>query len=75
MRFETEFQCPKCGAAYIVYPAYPTVAKTVQRSLPAWKRCECAPRFEEITTAEFEALVPGWRDLMDPGDPSEVLEA
>jgi len=74
MFFETEKQCDKCGAAYIVYPAYDTVAKVRQRSLPAFKRCECRPRFAEITTAEFDALVPGWDSLMKPGNPNEKLE-
>jgi len=74
MRFETEIACPKCAANYAVYPAYDTVAKTRQRSLPGWKRCECRPHFEEIGTLEFDVLVPGWDVLMNPGDPNEKLE-
>jgi len=74
MHFETEESCPSCLAVYLVYPAYTTVAKINQRSLPAWKRCECKPRFQEITTAEFDALVPGWHERIAPGDPNEKLE-
>ncbi len=74
MRFETDKQCEKCGSNYVVYPSYDTVAKTKQRSLPAWKRCECRPRLAEITTSEFELLVPGWVHHMKPGDPNEKLE-
>lgn len=72
MFFETEKQCPTCNMALIVYPAYNTVAKTRQRSLPAWKRCWCG--WQEISTSEFDALVPAWEKLMDPGDPNELLE-
>lgn len=74
MFFETEVACTACGVNYKVYPFYNTVAKTKQRSLPATKRCECKPRFEEISTAEFDTLVPGWDVLMNPGDPTDLLE-
>lgn len=72
--FNTEIACPKCNTNYRVYPFYDTVSKVRQRSLPATKRCECRPRFEEIGTAEFDALVPSWEVLMNPGDPNEKLE-
>lgn len=71
--FKTEIACPKCNTNYRVFPFYNTVAKINQRSLPATRRCECRPRFQEITTAEFDALVPGWKDRIAPGDPNEVL--
>lgn len=74
MKFDTDITCPSCNTNFKVYPAYLTVSKINQRSLPAWKRCECKPRFHEITMAEFDALVPGWRELIDPGDPNEILE-
>jgi len=75
--FETDVACPKCEAPIRVYPAYKTVARITQRSLPAWTRCECpgSKKWEEITTALFDELVPGWRELIDPGDPTEILEA
>lgn len=74
MHFKTQEYCPDCKAQIVVYPAYTTIAKMNQRSLPAWKRCECRPHFQELTTAEFDALVPGWHELIDPGDPNEILE-
>ena len=74
MHFGTLEHCPKCEAHILVYPAYTTVAKINQRSLPGYKRCECKPKFQEITSAEFEALVPGYKDRIAPGDPSEKLE-
>lgn len=74
MHFATEHQCPQCAAPIVVYPAYLTVAKINQRSLPGWKRCECQPRFQEISTSEFDVLVPAWKELIDPGDPNEKLE-
>lgn len=72
MFFETEAQCTVCNMAYVVYPAYATVAKIRQRTLPAWKRCWCG--FEEISTSEFDTLVPAWEKLIAPGDPNELLE-
>jgi len=74
MRFETNETCLACNTPVVVFPAYLTVAKITQRSLPGWKRCECRPRFQEITTAEFDALVPGWHEIINPGDPNEKLE-
>jgi hypothetical protein len=74
MRFETNIECPACNTPIVVFPAYLTVSKITQRSLPAWKRCECKPRLQEITTSEFDALVPGWTEIINPGDPNEKLE-
>jgi len=74
MHFGTQAFCPNCNADILVYPAYTTVAKINQRSLPAWKRCECKPKLQEITTAEFDFLVPGWKERIAPGDPNEKLE-
>jgi hypothetical protein len=74
MRFETETVCESCITPITVFPAYDTVSKCSQRSLPGWKRCECRPRLQEITTAEFDALVPGWHEIMNPGNPEEKLE-
>jgi len=74
MHFGTLEYCPDCKAHILVYPAYTTIAKINQRSLPAFKRCECIPRFHEISTAEFEALVPNYKELMDQGDRNEKME-
>jgi hypothetical protein len=72
MLFETNRVCDVCDKLIVVYPAYTTVAKINQRSLPAWKKCWCG--FQEITTAMFDALVPDWKDIINPGDPNEKLE-
>jgi hypothetical protein len=42
------------------------MGKVNARSLPGWTRCECYHRFNEISAVEFDILVPGWRDKLEP---------
>jgi hypothetical protein len=67
--FRTDQVCPDCNAEIMVYPCSIKMGKVNARSLPGWKRCECKPKFNEISSAEFDALVPGWRELLVPVDP------
>lgn len=69
MFFQTGQACTDCNAEIVVYPCSIKMGKVNARTLPGWKRCECKPRFNEISSAEFDALVPGWRELLIPVDP------
>jgi hypothetical protein len=69
MFFKTAHVCPDCNVEIMVYPCSIKMGKVNARSLPGWKRCECKPKFNEISSAEFDALVPGWRELLVPVDP------
>lgn len=69
MNFKTGKACEDCNAEIVVYPASVKMGVINGRSLPGWKRCECLPRrLNEITSAEFDALVPGWRDRLVPDE-------
>jgi len=71
MFFPTGEVCTSCGAEILVYPCSVKMGKVNARSLPGWKRCECKQRFNEISSAEFDSLVPGWRDRLAPVDPDD----
>lgn len=67
MFFSTGKFCDKCNVEILVYPTSVKMGQVNARSLPGWKRCECRPyRLNEISSAEFDALVPGWRDRLSP---------
>jgi hypothetical protein len=66
MFFRTEQVCPNCNAEILVYPCSTKMGKVNARSLPGWTRCECYHRFNEISAVEFDILVPGWRDKLEP---------
>lgn len=69
MFFKTGQVCPDCNVEVVVYPASVKMGVINGRSLPGWKKCECRPyRLHEISCAEFDALVPGWRDRLVPDD-------
>ncbi len=76
MIFKTGQACPICNAEIWVYPCSTKMSKVNARSLPGWTRCECTPRFNELCSAEFDELVPGWRDRLAPdeGDGEELPE-
>lgn len=75
MFFETGKFCEACNAEILVYPCSVKMGKVNARSLPGWKRCECQPyRFHEISSAEFDALVPGWRDRLAPDEDLEDVK-
>lgn len=70
MFFKTGQVCPDCNVEIMVYPASVKMGVINGRSLPGWKRCECRPyRLHEISTAEFDSLVPDWQDRLAPVDP------
>lgn len=70
MFFNTGRFCEICNAEILVYPCSTKMGKINARSLPGWKRCECRPyKFHEISTVEFNSLVPGWQDRLAPVDP------
>lgn len=71
MYFSTGQFCPDCNAEILVYPTSTKMGKVNARTLPGWKRCECKPRFTEISSAEFDALVPNWNDRLTPADPDD----
>jgi len=72
MFFPTGQVCPDCNVEILVFPASIKMGKINARSLPGWKRCECTPyRLNEISSSEFDALVPGWRDNLMPEDPND----
>ena len=72
MFFPTGQVCPLCNVEILVFPADVKMGKINGRSLPGWKRCECTPyRLNEISSAEFDELVPGWRDRLVPEDPED----
>lgn len=72
MLFETDQVCPDCNVYLVVYPCSIKMGKVNARTLPGWKRCECSRyRFNEISSSEFDELVPGWRDRLAPVDPDD----
>jgi hypothetical protein len=48
------------------------MGKVNARTLPGWTRCECYHRFNEISAVEFDILVPGWRDKLEPETEEET---
>jgi len=72
MFFETGKFCETCNTEILVFPTSVKMGKVNARSLPGWRRCECAPyRLNEISSTEFDELVPGWRDRLVPVDPDD----
>jgi hypothetical protein len=75
MRWVTDKQCQGCGDFLVVYPVSTKMSKINERTLPGWTRCECKPKFQEITTFEMESLVPGWKRIINPkGDEANEEE-
>jgi len=69
MFFRTGQVCPDCNVEILVYPCSVKMGQVNGRSLPGWKRCECRPyRLNEISSAEFDALVPEWRERLHPAE-------
>jgi len=66
MFFKTMKQCEACGEFLVIYPVSTKMSRINERTLPAWSRCECQPRFQEITTFELESLVPDWKQIINP---------
>lgn len=64
MFFKAKELCTVCQGEVLVYPASTKMSRINERTLPGWKRCLCS--FDEITRAEFSALVPGWEKLLNP---------